>query len=273
MRRFFICIASNLALAALAAILFIPGSGYAQDHSEQLRLPGYKPLPPPPITPYTPVAVTPPSPNADAGFVEFRQRLADVVAQKDRAALGKLIVAQDFFWMREPGKNLADKTKSGIDNLDKAIDLSGKDGAGWEILQGYAAEPTAAPLLPDRPGVICAPAGPKIDAKAFRALLESTQTAPVEWAYPTAEGIEVRSAPKPNAPVVDKLGMNLVHVVSDSAPANDGDQPSFLEVALPSGKTGFVPTEALAGLGNDELCYVKAAGGWQIVGFLGGVGE
>jgi hypothetical protein len=273
MRRSFSFIASTLAFAAFVAITLSPGIGRAQGQSDQLHLPGYKPLPPPPITPYKPVAVTLPAPNSEAGFVAFRKQLADAVAGKDRAALAKLVVAQGFFWMREPGKNLADKTKPGIDDLDRAIDLTGKDGAGWDILQGYAAELTAAPLLPDHPGVICAPAPPKIDGQAFRALLESTQTEPLEWAYPAAEGVEVRSAPKPNAPVVDKLGMDLVHVVSESEPAEKGGEQPFLEVALPSGKTGYVPAEALSGFGSDELCYVKNAGGWKIAGFLGGVGE
>ncbi len=89
-----------------------------------------KPPPPAPIKPYKPVAVTPPAPYNDPGFVAFRKQLADVAAKKDRAALAKLVVAQGFFWMQD--KDLADKRKSGIDNLAKAIDLDAKDGSGWD---------------------------------------------------------------------------------------------------------------------------------------------
>ncbi len=44
----------------------------------------------------------------------------------------------------------------------------------------------------------------------------------------------------------------------------------MLKVVTPSGKTGFVPAEALSPLGNDQLCYSKEAGGWKISGFIGG---
>ena len=54
-----------------------------------LNLPGggLKPPPPPPIKPYQSVAVTPPAPFNDPSFVAFRKQLADVAANKDRAAL------------------------------------------------------------------------------------------------------------------------------------------------------------------------------------------
>ena len=47
----------------------------------------------------------------------------------------------------------------------------------------------------------------------------------------------------------------------------------FFHVATPSGKTGFVAGEAFSGLGGDEMCYLKDAGGWKITGYFGGAGE
>ena len=44
----------------------------------------------------------------------------------------------------------------------------------------------------------------------------------------------------------------------------------MLRVVTPSGKTGFVPADALSPLGNDQLCYSKEGGGWKISGFVGG---
>ena len=41
-------------------------------------------------------------------------------------------------------------------------------------------------------------------------------------------------------------------------------------IVTPSGKTGFVPAEALNPLGNDQLCYSKEGGGWKISGVIGG---
>ena len=58
--------------------------------------------------------------------------------------------------------------------------------------------------------------------------------------------MEVRSAAKPDAPVVDKLALTLVRVLPDSAPPDSANQQPFLHIAAPSGKTGFVPIEAMS---------------------------
>ena len=50
-----------------------------------------------------------------------------------------------------------------IANLAAAINLDAKDDSGWAAIAGYASDPTASPL-PDRQGVVCAPA----DAHAHR---------------------------------------------------------------------------------------------------------
>jgi hypothetical protein len=258
-------VASTLILAALAAVTLAPERGVAQGQQQQL-LP-LKPPPPAPNKPYTPVAATPPAPYNDPSFQAFRKQVLDVAAHKDRAALGKLVVAQGFFWIQD--KNLADQHMSGIDNLAKAIALDAKDGSGWDNLAGFAGDPTAAEL-PDHKGVICAPADPTIDPQAFEALGNATQTDPSEWGYPLNDGVEVRSAAQPNAPVVDKLGMNLVRVLPDTAPPDNANQPAFLHVATPSGKTGFVAADAIAPLGGDQMCFTKDASGWKIAGYFGG---
>jgi hypothetical protein len=121
--------------------------------------------------------------------------------------------------------------------------------------------------------VVCAPADPTIDPKAFQALTQATQTEPPDWGYPTQNGVDVRSAAKPNAPVVEKLGLTLVRVLPDSAPSQDPNQPPFLHIATPSGKAGFVPMEAISSLGGDAMCYAKGASGWMIAGFFGGAGQ
>jgi hypothetical protein len=259
-------------LAAVLVLALVPQPGLAQGQSDKLPLPpgGFKPPPAAPVKPYKPIAVTPPTAFGDAAFVAFRKQLGDIAQRKDRAGLGKLVVAQGFFWMQD--KDLADKRKSGLDNLAKAIDLDAKDGSGWDILGGYADEPTAAPW-PDRPGVMCAPANPDIDTKAFEALLDTTQTSPAEWGYPMKDGLEVRSAAKADAPVTEKLGLTLVRVLPTPAPSDPNAPQSFLQVATPNGKTGFVSGDAFAGLGGDEMCYSKDAGGWKITGYFGGAGE
>ncbi len=266
MRRY--PVVPTLILAVLAAATLSPAPILAQGQQTPQILP-LKPPPPPPIKPYTPVAAKPPVPYDDAAFVAFRKQLADVAAKKDRATLAKLVVAQGFFWFQD--KDLADPKKPGVDNLAKAIDLAAKDGSGWAVLGGYGSEPTAAEL-PDRKGVFCAPADPAIDPKAFQALGEATQTDPSEWGYALTDGVEVHAAAQPNSPVVEKLGLNLVHVLPDSAPS-DPNQPAFLHVATPSGKSGFVAMDAIAPLGSDQMCYTKDSSGWKITGIFGGASQ
>jgi hypothetical protein len=261
-------IASVVILAALPAVSIAPERAAAQGQQPQL-LP-LKPPPPAPIKPYAAVAVTPPQPYNDPSFQDFRKQLLDIAARKDRAALAKLVVSQGFFWIQD--KDLADKSKPGIDNLAKAIGLDAKDGSGWDVVTGFASDPTASDL-PDHKGVVCAPADPNIDPKAFEALVTATQTDPSEWGYPLQDGVEVRSAAQPNAPVIGKLGLNLVRVLPDTAPPDNANQPAFLHVTTPSGKAGFVAMDAISPLGGDEMCYVKDAGGWKITGYFGGVAQ
>jgi hypothetical protein len=261
MRHYLIATSLILAGCLLAA---------APGRAQQPQLPQLKPPPPPPVKPYQAVAVTPPPVVTDPSFTAFRAQFADAVAHKDRAVLGKLIVAQGFFWMQD--KDLADKRKPGMANLAAAIDLDAKDGSGWDMLDGFAHEPTGEPL-PDRQTVICAPAVPRFDLKAFEALIKSTQTEPPDWGYATKDGLEVRAAAKPDAPVVEKIGLILVHVLPDGPPPDNPDQPPFLHVALPSGKTGFVSVDALSSLGGDQMCYTKETSGWKITGYYGGAAQ
>jgi len=263
-------IASTLLVAGLATVALVLDLGVAQ--AQQLPGPpnGFRPPPPAAIKPYKPVAATPPMPYSDPTFQAFRKQLGDVVAHKDRAALAKMVVAQNFFWVQD--KDLANKSKSGIDNLAKAIELDAKDGPGWDILSGFAGDPTAAEL-PDHKGVICAPADPTVDSKQFDTLTSTTKTDPSEWGYPNKDGVEVRSAAAPNAPVIEKLGLNLVRVLPDTAAPDNSNPPAFLHVATPSGKAGFVAADAIAPLGGDQICYTKDAGGWKIAGYFGGASQ
>lgn len=261
------------ALVLATTVMLVPETGLTQGKSQQqVPLPpgGFKPPPMAPIKPYPAVAVTLPVPNTDPSFAAFRTQLAAVAQHKDRAALAKLIVAQGFFWMQD--KDMADKRKPGIANLASAIDLDAKDNSGWEMLAAYATDPTGQ-QLPDHQNVICAPAEPNVDPKAFDELMKSTHTEPPEWGFPATDGVEVRSAAKPDAPVIEKLGLTLLRVLPDNGPPPEGSQQQFLHIATPSGKAGFIPFDAMSSLGGDQMCYTKDASGWKIAGYLGGASQ
>lgn len=269
-RRFVVpaLILTTLTTAALAPAL-ARAQGQGQDQGQLPQPPhGFQPPPPPPpapVKPYKPVAVTLPGPFSDPSFGAFRKTLADLAQRKDRAALAKQIVPHDFFWVQE--KNLADPNKPGIDNLAKAIDLDDPNGSGWDIVAEAAADPTLAEV-PQNQGLYCAPAPPSFDPQAFTALVQQTDTDPTDWGFPTSDNIEVRATAKPNAPVVEKLGLYFVRVLPDNSGA-----PSSAHVALPDAKTGYVPLSVLVPLATDQICYTKQGSDWKIAGYIGGVSQ
>jgi hypothetical protein len=229
------------------------------------------PQPPAPPKPYKQVTVKLPEPFVDPSLDAFRKQFAEIVARKDRAALGALIVPRGFFWERESG-NGADEKKSSLENFAAATGLDAKDGSGWESLADYAAEPSAS-KVGDRQDMVCSPASPVFDDDAFVELLKATETDPTQWGYPLKDGIEAKDSAKPDAKLIEKLGLYFVRVLLDDTPPALPGQPEsaepILKIVTPAGKPAFILAETLAPLGIDQLCYVKREGAWRIVGYVG----
>jgi hypothetical protein len=252
-------------IAAFAAVLITAAGSAGAQQKPTPAQPGPQSAPQAaPAKPYKTVAVTLPKPMTDTGLEDLRKQIGAAAEKKDRAALTGLVVAKGFFWERDNGDG-ADKAKSGADNLSAALGLANKDGAGWDMLAGYAEEPTAAPS-PQHKGAVCAPADPAFDGPAFDALLKATQTDVGEWGYPLSANIEVHATAQANAPVTDKLALAFVHVMPEAST----NAPSWLRIVTPAGKVGFVSIDSIAPIGNDQICYVKDGGAWKIGGYIGG---
>ena len=243
----------SFVLAAVALAIVTVAQGLAE--------PGQKAPQP---KPYKPVPIALPEPVKDPSFAAFRKQLLGIAERKDRAALAK-VIAKDFFWIPQD-KNIADKSKSPLDNLSRAIGLDQADG--WDIIAIFADDPTADPD-PQRKGVICAPADPKYDANAAEALGQATGTQSGSWYYPVGDGVEVRDQPSATGKVIGKLGMHLIWIHPDDSPAS-AVQADMVRIVLPSGKFGFVSVDALLPLPGDLLCYVKEGNDWKIAGVIGG---
>ncbi len=244
----------DIRFMAVCAAVLIAGSAAAQNRGAQ----------PTPATPYKPVAVVLPPPMTDASFEAMRKQLGEAAQRKDRAAMTRLVVAQGFFWDRD-NRNAADKRKSGFDNLSAALGLANKEGAGWDILTGYAEDPGASPS-PSHNGAMCAPADPAFDGKEFADLVKTTNTDVTEWGYPVSAGLEVHATAQANGAVIEKLGLHFVRIMPEAA----RDQPSYMRIATPSGNSGYVSIDSIAPIGNDRICYVKDGGVWKIGGYIGG---
>lgn len=248
---------------AVALLIAAPFGALAQ----QKQPPQKGPPPPAAAKPYAAISVKLPVPVNDPSFEAFRKQLGEVAAKKDRAGLAKLLVAQGFFWDGEKGDQ-ADKKKSSIDNFSTAAGLAGKQPVGWEMLQGYAEDPTGT-AYPGKQGVICAPADPQFDEKALEEVGKTTGVDLGDFAFTLGE-VEVRAAPRADAPVTEKLNLVLIRLMPDpkqAAPAQN--QVPLVRVVTPSGKVGFVSADRLSPLGGDQICYLKDASGWRITGFVG----
>ena len=199
---------------------------------------------------------------------EVRQDAREVAQDKKDVKQDKKDIKQDKADLKDDRKDgdKADAKKSSFENFATAIGLNAKDGAGWDLLEAAAEEVTAEEVQ-DRKGVMCAPASPSFDENAFDELTKETKTEVEEWGYPTAAGVEVHATAKPNSPVVEKLGLNLVRVL-DSDESNDADAP--LKVVTPAGKVGYVDSDAVVPIVFDQLCYSKDGGSWKIAGYAGG---
>ncbi len=218
------------------------------------------------LGPYKPVPILLPDTLNDPEFDAFRKQIGEIAQKKDRAALATLIAAS-FFWAPED-TDLADKNASPIDNLARAFGLDGKDAVGWDALAAFAGE-TSAMADPLRKGVFCAPPEPMFDERAADELALQTQTDATDWAFPLRDGVEVRSAANPDAPVIDKLGLYLIRILADDSPAN-AVFAAFVKVLTPSAKVGYASADAVLPIGGEQLCYVREENGWKIAGFMGG---
>jgi hypothetical protein len=223
--------------------------------------------------PYKPVAIKITPIVTDPSLAAFRKELAAVAQRKDRTALARMIVAKGFFWERDDGQS-ADPKKSSIENLATAFNLADPDSPGWDGLAQIASDPHVVSDT-QKPGVACAPAVPDVDGKAFEALAQETKTDPAEWGFPYAAGVEVRADPKPDAPVIDKLGLMLIRLTIDESPlhAVEGTSGEWVRVVMPSGKVGYVPVGSIGALVSDQICYIKEASGWKIAGLVGGTDQ
>jgi hypothetical protein len=215
-------------------------------------------------TPYKPVSIVPPAVLNDPAFTSLRGQLGEAARKRDAAAVTRLVIGTGFFWERNK-TDAAGKRRTGFEILSSALGLASKDSVGWDMLVGYADDPSAS-QPPSRKGAFCAPADPAYDVAAFDKMLKATQTGVADWGYAVSNGIDVRATASAAAPVIEKLGLHFVRLM----PEAKASSAAFLRIVAPSGKIGYVSIDVIAPFGNDQICYVKDAGGWKIGGYIGG---
>ena len=89
----------------------------------------------------------------------------------------------------------------------------------------------------------------------------------VNWYFALGE-TAVAKAPNDKGPPIAKLGIVAVPVVQVFPKSDEQSKPTHLQILLPSGKTGWIPSSAARPLSSNRLCYAKTmSGDWKIVNF------
>lgn len=229
-------------------------------------------------TSYLEVKVTPSAPfPADAALTAMRKKLADIIARKDASALF-VLVSPDFTWTAngEPAER-SNPDGDPLHNFKIAFGFAvagkdekiGNDEAFWVLLEQALGDPALTPHA-DRPAIACGPVTAEADEDAREAATEliAGEDETVEWAYTLKEIALTEKAAAGRT--VAKIANAALPVVGRYPAAREGEDvnPSFYELLLPSGKTGWIDVDGVEPLATDRLCYGKdKTGAWKITGY------
>jgi hypothetical protein len=214
----------------------------------------------------------------DAAFEKMRTAFADAVAKKDAAALAALI-APMFLWTigGQPADEL-DLGRDAIHNFKVVFGFralgGGEDGAiengpYWEALAAFAGDPTYYSAT-DAGNLVCGPIAADVaDDNIFEQARKKVETGDdgAVWFF-TLANTDVTKSPGDAGAPVGKVGTVALPMLSLYPPAKEGQpapQPAYIEVLLPSGKSGWIPAAAVRPLFTERLCYARTpSGDWKI---------
>ena len=217
----------------------------------------------------------------DPKFQALIASFAAAAAQKNAQALFAL-VGPTFVWTS--GGSLTDEFDLGRDALHNfkvvfgfraaGADADGavENGPFWDALAAFAEDKSYYKAF-DSGKLICSPIGANaVDEGVLEQAHNKIETAndQADW-YFTLGDTAVAKTPGDRGLPVAKVGQVALPVLSTVPVGEEGKPappPAFLEVLLPSGKTGWIPASAAKPLAAERLCYAKTtAGEWKIVAY------
>ena len=217
----------------------------------------------------------------DPAFQATIAKFSAAVAAKNQAALFALVgptfvwtlngaLIDDFDLGRDALHNF--KVVFGFRPVGAAADGPVEQGPFWSALASFASDKTFYKAT-NSGSLICTPMQANIaDEDAFAKAQDKIASGDdsIDW-YFTLQETQVAKAPGDRGPPIAKVGPMALPVLSTSPAAKSGEPsppPEYLEVLLPSAKTGWIPAAAARPLAVERLCYAKtAAGEWKIVGY------
>jgi hypothetical protein len=218
----------------------------------------------------------------DGAFEAMIARFSAAVAKKDEQALFALI-GPNFVWTLEGaltdefdlGRDVLHNFKVvfGFRELGKDTDGNVASGPFWDALATFARDKTYYKAT-DSGSLICGPIRANVaNEDTFEAAQKKIAPGDddqIEW-YFTLGDTAVAKAPGDSGPPLGKVGKVALPVLSTAPAGKPGEPvppPAFLEVLLPSGKTGWIPASVAKQLAAEHLCYAKTVSGeWKIVAY------
>jgi hypothetical protein len=214
----------------------------------------------------------------DAAFEKMRSAFADAVEKKNTQALTALI-APMFLWTigGQPADQL-DLGRDAVHNfkvvfgfrpIGKDADGGVNDGPYWDSLEAFAGDASYYAAT-DVGNLICGPiAADLADENVFDQVRKKVETGGdgATWFFTLAPS-DVAKGPGDSGPPAAKVGTVALPMLSIYPPAKEGEtapEPTHIEVLLPSGKSGWLPTAAVRPLFTERLCYARTpSGDWKI---------
>ena len=219
--------------------------------------------------------------RTDAAFDAMRKALAEAVAAKDAAALFRL-VGPTFVWTVESESTEEfDMGRDALHNFKVAFGFRpfGQDADGpveggpfWDALAEIVKDAGVVRPL-ENGNLLCGPITATVVSDAALAQAKKrieTQDETADWYHTLAE-TPVMKAPGDAGPPISRIGRIAVPVLDVHPPAPEG-QPAppitYLQILLPTGKTGWIAFAAARPLVRDQLCFAKTVSGeWKIASY------
>lgn len=224
---------------------------------------------------YQEVKVDVPEPiQADAALESMRKAFVDAVANKNVESLSAL-VGPTFVWLSQnsPSEKF-DMGRDAVHNFKVAFGFRdyGQDNDGpvqqgpyWGKLAAFAAD---GKYNQDVGNLICGPIMGSVrdDDVLEKAKKKIGDDDSLNWYFTLAETVAT-AAPGGGA-TVGKVGTVALPILSTHPKGAEDTAITHLEVLLPSGKSGWIPSTAARSFVNDSLCYARTAKGeWKIAAF------
>jgi hypothetical protein len=191
----------------------------------------------------------------DPSWVRFRNQLLGAVAARDRKFVAGIL---------HRGVRSGQGGGRGAAEFRKEWDLDSDTSQLWQVLAAALHSGAAWSRRPQGPAELCSPyvavKWPQdVDAYTGGAII--------------GKEVLVKAEPAAESGTIATLSYDLVHVVDwevdDRAP---GNPQKWVKVRIGAGE-GFLPEEQIRSPIEHTACFVKADGGWRLIGFGPGGGK